>query len=52
LEKAVRISDTDRHLREEYAQPDGSHLVKKAYDEALDKIAVQLIKELTEKPKN
>lgn len=52
LEKAVRISETDRHLREEYAQPDGSHLVKKAYDEALDKIAVELIKELTKKPNN
>lgn len=49
LEKAVRISDTDRHLREDYAQPDGSHLVKKAYDEALDKIAVHLIKGLTKK---
>ncbi len=48
LERAVRISDIDRHLREEYAQPDGSHLVKKAYNEALDKIAVQLIREFTD----
>ncbi len=31
LEKALRISDEDRHLRDEYAQPDGLHLVKEAY---------------------
>ncbi len=31
LEKALRISDEDRHLRDEYAQPDGLHLVNKAY---------------------
>jgi len=52
LERAVSISDTDRHLREEYAQPDGSHLVKKAYDEALDKIAVELIKNITSRLNN
>ena len=44
LEKAVRISEKDRHLREEYAQPDGLHLAQKAYDEALDGLAVSLIK--------
>ena len=47
LEAALRISDTDRHLRPDYAQPDGTHLVPKAYNAALDKIAVQLIKEIT-----
>ena len=52
LEKALRISDSDRHLRKEYAQPDGSHLVKKAYDEALDNIAVELIKHLSNRPNN
>ena len=43
LEKAVRISEKDRHLREDYAQPDGLHLVKKAYDEALDGLVVPLL---------
>ena len=52
LEAALRISDTDRHLRPDYAQPDGTHLVPMAYNAALDKIAIQLIKQLTEKPKN
>lgn len=50
LEAALRISDTDRHLREYYAQPDGTHLVPKAYNAALDKIAVQLIRQLTDYP--
>ena len=31
LEKALRISDDDRHLREDFAQPDGLHLIEKAY---------------------
>lgn len=47
LEAALRISDTDRHLRPDYAQPDGTHLVPEAYHAALDKLAVQLIKEIT-----
>jgi hypothetical protein len=38
LEKALRIGDADRHLRDDYAQEDGTHLVEKAYSEALDKI--------------
>jgi hypothetical protein len=32
LEKALRISDKDRHLRSEYAQADGLHLRKEAYE--------------------
>ncbi len=44
LEKALRISEQDRHLRDEYAQPDGLHLVKKAYDEALDGLVSTLLK--------
>lgn len=45
LEKTLRISDTERHLRPDYAQEDGLHIVKKAYME-LDKIAVDLINNL------
>ena len=47
LEAALRISDTDRHLRPDYAQPDGTHLIPEAYNAALDKIAIQLLKEIT-----
>jgi hypothetical protein len=36
LEKALRCSTTDRHLKDNYAQEDGTHLVDKAYQEALD----------------
>jgi hypothetical protein len=43
LEKAVRMSEMDRHLKNEYAQPDGLHLVRKAYDEALDGIVFPMI---------
>jgi len=44
LEKAVRISDMGHHLKNEYAQSDGLHLMKKAYDEALDGIVLPMIK--------
>jgi len=43
LEKAVRISDMGHHLKNEYAQSDGLHLMKKAYDEALDGILLPMI---------
>jgi len=46
LEKAVRINEKDRHLREEYAQPDGLHLVQKAYDEVLDRLVSPLMEKL------
>ena len=36
LEKALRKSDEDRHLRDEYAHPDGLHLNNKTYYEVLD----------------
>jgi len=35
-EKAVRISDQNRHSKDVYAQPNGLQLMQKAYDEALD----------------
>jgi hypothetical protein len=38
LEKAVRISDIDDYLKNQYAESDGLHLMRKAYDEALDGI--------------
>lgn len=38
LEKAVCTSSSDRHLREDYAQADGLHLIPKAYNEGLDKL--------------
>lgn len=44
LEKALRVSQSDRHLKNEYAQKDGTHLVAPAY-ERLD----ELIPLLTEK---
>lgn len=43
LERALRISDDDRHLKNEFAHPDGLHLVKRAYEEALDKIVLPII---------
>lgn len=43
LEKAVRTSDMDHHSKNEYAQSDGLHLMKKAYDEALDGIVLPMI---------
>lgn len=46
LEKALRISKNDRHLKNEYAVPDGVHLVKKAYDEALDKIVLPVLESI------
>lgn len=46
LEKATRNNENDRHLKEEYAEPDGLHLNKRAYDEALDKIAAEIIENL------
>ncbi len=43
LEKAIRVSDKDRHLKNDYAQPDGLHLTENAYSEALDKIVMPVI---------
>ncbi len=43
LEKAVRVSDMDHRLRNEYAQPDGLHLLRKAYDDALDGIVLPTV---------
>jgi len=42
----LRISEHDRHLKEEYAESDGSHLVKKAYDEVLDRIFMAIVQGL------
>ena len=42
LEKALRKSNEDRHLKNEYAKPDGLHLVKRAYDKVLDKIILPI----------
>ena len=50
LEKAVRMSDTDRRLRNEYAQPDGLHLLKKAYDDTLDGIVLPVINSAINNP--
>lgn len=44
LEKALRLSEDNRHLRGEYAQEDGTHLIKKAYDEVLDPLFLSLLK--------
>ena len=49
LEKALRVSDEDRHLKNEYAQPDGLHLVEKAYRESLDGIVLPVINETVTK---
>jgi hypothetical protein len=46
LESAVRANDNDRHLKQTFAQPDGNHLLDKAYIEALDKIGFELIEKL------
>jgi hypothetical protein len=43
MEKAVRMSDREHHLNNEYAQSDGLHLMRKAYDEALDGIVLPMI---------
>ena len=44
LEKALRKSRVDRHLREEFARKDGTHLIDKAYREALDPLVLPLLK--------
>lgn len=44
LEKAVRISDMDDHLKNEYAQSNCLLLLGKAYDDALDGIVLPVIK--------
>ncbi len=38
LEKALRVNEQNRHLRDDYAQEDGAHLVEKAYHATLDNI--------------
>lgn len=43
LEEAARITETDRHLRDDFAAPDGLHLVRKAYLEGLDKAVLRVI---------
>ena len=45
LEKALRIDASDRHLRNEYAAPDGLHLVERAYREVLDRLVLPTIEE-------
>ncbi|HFD33164.1 MAG TPA: hypothetical protein ENJ28_10735 [Gammaproteobacteria bacterium] len=45
LEKALRISDKNRHLRKEYAQKDGTHLTPFGYA-ALDSMMEKNIKRL------
>ena len=45
LEKALRKSDRDRHLRDEFAMEDGLHLVATAYKQALDELVLPLIVE-------
>lgn len=45
LEKALRISDKNRHLRKEYAQKDGTHLTPYGYT-VLDKMMEKNIKRL------
>ncbi len=42
LEKAVRVSNLDRHLSNEWAQEDGLHLVQRAYDERLDPLILAI----------
>ena len=46
LEKSLRISEKDRHLKNEYATDDGYHLKKKAYEEILDKYASTFLNQL------
>jgi len=43
LEKAVRISNMDDHLNNEYARSDRFHVMRKANDEALDGIVIHVI---------
>ena len=43
LEKAVRISNMNDHLKNEYIQSDGFHVMRKANDEALDGIVIHVI---------
>ena len=43
LEAALRRSPADRHLKEEYAQPDGYHLLPVAYQQALDPLIPALV---------
>jgi len=42
LEKTLRVDETDRRLREEFAQADGLHLTPEAYS-ALDRIAAAVL---------
>lgn len=43
LEKAVRISEKRRYLRNDFSTKDGYHLIKKGYDEGLDPIVNLLL---------
>jgi len=43
LEKAVRISNMNDHLKNEYIQSDGFHVMRKANDEARDGIVIPVI---------
>jgi len=43
LEVALRVSATKRYLKDDFAQKDGTHLVKKAYKEALDPIVLPVL---------
>jgi hypothetical protein len=47
LEKTLRISAEDRHLKDEFAQEDGSHLIPRAYH-VLDNMMVHVVKQLGE----
>lgn len=48
LEKALRISDVERHLNTDFAQEDGLHVGPEGY-KSLDAIGVELIKEIEKK---
>jgi len=50
LEKALRIDGNDRHLRNEYAAPDGLHLVERAYREVLDGLVMPTIDQMNRVP--
>jgi hypothetical protein len=43
LEKVLSVSPINRHLKDEYAQYDGYHLVQSAYDRQLDKMALSVL---------
>ncbi len=43
LARGLQISQEDKHLRDAYAQKDGNHLVKQAYEESLDNIIVSVV---------